>query len=111
MSLTLTSRPLQGRITAAAQATAAKAAATKAASLKAVASKAIPTRLVTSKGGAGEARPRLEAELANQEQRAQEAVASGDVETCARAILAALDCERRLQGSGPQVMQVIKPRS
>ena len=29
----------------------------------------------------------------------------------ARAILAFLDCERRLRGTGPQVIQVIKPRN
>ncbi len=101
MTLTLTSRPLQGRITAAAQV----------ASTKGMPSKATPVRLVATKTAASDARPRLQAELASQERRAEEAAASGDVETCARAILAALDCERRLLGSGPQVMQVINPRS
>lgn len=86
MTLTLPSRPLQSRLAAAPQAVSAKAAA-------------------------GEQRLRLQAERDGQERRAREAAAAGDVETCARAILAALDCERRLLGSGPQVMQVIKPRS
>jgi hypothetical protein len=101
MSLSLTSRPLKGRITASVQ-----AATTNAASAR-----VMPTRLVAANAGAVEARPCLEAELARQELRAREAASAGDVETSARAILAALDCERRLQGSGPQVMQVIKPRS
>jgi hypothetical protein len=86
MTLTLPSRPLPSRPVAAPQAVSAKAAA-------------------------GEQRLRLQSERDSQERRAREAAEAGDVETCARAILAALDCERRLQGSGPQVMQVIKPRN
>lgn len=86
MTLTLPSRPLPSRPAAAPQAVSAKAAA-------------------------GEQRLRLQSERDSQERRAREAAEAGDVETCARAILAALDCERRLQGSGPQVMQVIKPRN
>jgi hypothetical protein len=86
MTLTLPSRPLPSRPAAAPQ-------------------------VVSAKAAAGEQRLRLQRERDSQERRAREAAEAGDVETCARAILAALDCERRLQGSGPQVMQVIKPRN
>jgi hypothetical protein len=55
-------------------------------------------------------RPRLQAELTLWESRAVSAAAAGDLDQAARAILAALDCERRLAGFGPQVMQLIKPR-
>jgi len=55
-------------------------------------------------------RPRLQAELTIWESRAVSAAAAGDFDQAARAILAALDCERRLAGFGPQVMQLIKPR-
>jgi hypothetical protein len=55
-------------------------------------------------------RPRLQAELALFEQRAQTLAHAGDLEEAAKAILAALDCERRLAGFGPQVLQLIKPR-
>jgi hypothetical protein len=53
----------------------------------------------------------LQAELALLEQRANSAVAAGDLDEAASAILAALDCERRLAGFGPQVLQLIKPRN
>lgn len=55
-------------------------------------------------------RPRLQAELALWDTRAVSSAAAGDLDQAARAILAALDCERRLAGFGPQVMQLIKPR-
>ncbi len=42
---------------------------------------------------------------------ARAAAEAGELEPCARGILAALDCERRLAATGPQVLQVIKPRS
>lgn len=42
---------------------------------------------------------------------ARSAAERGDTEASARAILALLDCERRLVSTGPQVLQVIKPRS
>ena len=61
--------------------------------------------------GPGDQRPRLQAELASHEQQARTAASVGDLDGSARAILAALDCERRLAGVGPQVLQVIKPRS
>jgi hypothetical protein len=55
-------------------------------------------------------RPRLQAELALWDTRTASAVAAGDLDQAGRAILAALDCERRLAGFGPQVLQLIKPR-
>lgn len=55
-------------------------------------------------------RPRLQAELVLWDTRAVSSAATGDLDQAARAILAALDCERRLAGFGPQVMQLIKPR-
>jgi hypothetical protein len=55
-------------------------------------------------------RPRLQAELTLWDSRVVSAAAAGDLDQAARAILAALDCERRLAGFGPQVMQLIKPR-
>lgn len=42
---------------------------------------------------------------------ARHAAERGDTEASARAILALLECERRLASTGPQVLQVIKPRS
>jgi hypothetical protein len=55
-------------------------------------------------------RERLQAELATLNERIRTAVACGDLDAAAKAILAALDCERRLEGERPQVLQVIKPR-
>lgn len=43
--------------------------------------------------------------------RASHAAEEGDVPSSARLILEALDCERRAGGIGPQVLQLIKPRS
>jgi hypothetical protein len=56
-------------------------------------------------------RPRLQAELALLEQQASSAALAGDLDQAAKAILSALDCERRLAGFGPQVLQLIKPRN
>lgn len=44
-------------------------------------------------------------------QSASQAASEGDLAQSARLILAALDCERRAGGVGPQVLQLIKPRS
>jgi len=41
---------------------------------------------------------------------ARDAAERGEVADAARSILAALDCERRAGGLGPQVLQLIKPR-
>ncbi|MCP9927138.1 hypothetical protein [Cyanobium sp. CH-040] len=45
------------------------------------------------------------------DQEARLAADAGAIETSARVILQILDCERRLAAIGPQVLQVIKPRS
>ncbi|MEX0588074.1 MAG: hypothetical protein WD136_02360 [Cyanobium sp.] len=58
----------------------------------------------------GDRRTRLREAIQANEARAQQAAELGDVEVAARFILAALDCERRMASSGPQVLQVIKPR-
>ena len=42
---------------------------------------------------------------------AEQAASSGEIEQSAREILRSLDCERRAGSVGPQVMQLIKPRS
>jgi len=43
--------------------------------------------------------------------QARSAAERGDLEAAARTILEALDCERKAGGLGPQVLQLIKPRS
>ena len=50
-------------------------------------------------------------EAAGYEAVAEAAAAAGDVDVAARAILQALDCERRAGRVGPQVLQLIKPRA
>lgn len=45
------------------------------------------------------------------DQQARDAAERGDLVSSARAILEALDCERRAGGVGPQVLQLIKPRN
>jgi len=44
-------------------------------------------------------------------EQAARAASQGEISEAARLILAALDCERRAGGVGPQVLQLIKPRS
>lgn len=50
-------------------------------------------------------------EAAAYESVAEAAAAAGDLDVAARAILQALDCERRAGSVGPQVLQLIKPRA
>jgi len=50
-------------------------------------------------------------ELEGLEAEAQQAAAQGDLGKAGRGILKILDCERRVSGLGPQVLQLIKPRS
>ncbi len=66
--------------------------------------------LAVSCGDAGDRRSQLQAAVDADEARAQAAAERGDLEVSARFILAALDGERRLASTGPQVLQVIKPR-
>lgn len=42
--------------------------------------------------------------------QARQAAGAGDLAESARLILEGLDCERRVGGLGPQVLQLIKPR-
>lgn len=56
-------------------------------------------------------RQRLLLKAASLNEQARMAALEGDLETSARAILEALDCERRAGGLGLQVLQLIKPRA
>ena len=62
-------------------------------------------------GNQGPQRADLQRQAASHEAAAEAAAEAGDVETAARLILQALDCERRAGGVGPQVLQLIKPRN
>jgi hypothetical protein len=57
------------------------------------------------------ARQRLLLQAATLNEQARVAATEGDLEASARAILGALDCERRAGGLGLQVLQLIKPRA
>ena len=57
------------------------------------------------------ARQRLLLQAATLNEQAQSAATEGELEASARAILGALDCERRAGGLGLQVLQLIKPRA
>lgn len=56
-------------------------------------------------------RQRLARQAAVLDEQAQMAASAGDLEAAAKAILEALDCERRAGGLGLQVLQLIKPRA
>lgn len=64
-----------------------------------------------SKSAADPQRQNLLRQASELGKRAEEAAADGDLATSARLILESLDCERRAGGLGPQVLQLIKPRS
>ena len=53
----------------------------------------------------------LERRIANCDLQARAAAEQGDISGAAKLILASLDCERRLAGRSPQVLQLIKPRT
>ena len=53
----------------------------------------------------------LKRNLAERECHAREAAERGEIAESAKSILACLDLERRLASRGPQVLQLIKPRS
>lgn len=59
---------------------------------------------------ASDDREQLLASVREHEGLAQQAASQGDLTEAARAILAALDAERRMAAKGPQVLQLIKPR-
>jgi len=56
-------------------------------------------------------RDELLKEAAGYEAVAEAAAAAGELDVAGRAILQALDCERRAGSVGPQVLQLIKPRA
>lgn len=58
-----------------------------------------------------QARQRLLLQAASLNEQARVAASEGDIDVSARAILQALDCERRAGALGLQVLQLIKPRS
>lgn len=58
----------------------------------------------------GDQRKLLLSRASDLHSHARDAAERGDVADAARSILAALDCERRAGGLGPQVLQLIKPR-
>ncbi len=53
----------------------------------------------------------LEPRLEQLDQLARDAAARGEITTSAQLILKAMDCERRLASRGPQILQLIKPRT
>lgn len=53
----------------------------------------------------------LQARIHAFDNQARAAAAAGEIGQSAQMILAALDCERRLAATGPQVLQLIKPRA
>jgi len=67
-------------------------------------SKSVPPRV------ASDDRDQLLESVRQHEGLAQQAARQGDLAEAARAILAALDAERRMAAKGPQVLQLIKPR-
>ena len=69
-----------------------------------------PSRASDAAREVADRRAHLKDAIRAHEAQAQQAAQQGDVAGAARCILAALDAERRMAGSGPQVLQVIKPR-
>lgn len=57
-----------------------------------------------------ERREQLQRAIWDHEAQAKRAAEQGDLAQAARSILAALDGERRMASTGPQVLQLIKPR-
>jgi hypothetical protein len=55
-------------------------------------------------------RSKLEADAQRHDQAARAAAERGDLDIAGRCILMLLDCERRRDSQGPQVLQLIKPR-
>jgi len=53
----------------------------------------------------------LQRRIADCDLQARAAAEQGDISGAAKLILTSLDCERRLAGRSPQVLQLIKPRT
>lgn len=75
-----------------------------------LATPARPKSSVSSLSSPG-ARQRLLLQAATLNEQARMSASDGDIDAAARAILQALDCERRAGGLGLQVLQLIKPRA
>ena len=60
---------------------------------------------------AADERAALSHRIARLEAEGRLAAEQGDLAAAARSVLELLDCERRAGHSGPQVLQLIKPRS
>lgn len=74
-------------------------------------SAALPVPAAGSTARDPESRRRFLDQAHDLDQQARTAAERGDLASSARAILEALDCERRAGGVGPQVLQLIKPRN
>jgi hypothetical protein len=70
----------------------------------------IPARASLVAAPSADARAHFLVSIRADEARARQAAEQGDLAQAARFILAALDGERRMAASGPQVLQLIKPR-
>ena len=69
-----------------------------------------PARTSSSAGPSADAREQFLVSIRADEVRACLAAEQGDLPQAARFIIAALDGERRMAATGPQVLQLIKPR-
>jgi hypothetical protein len=69
-----------------------------------------PARASAVAPTSADAREHLLVSIRADEARARQAAEQGDLALAARFILAALDGERRMAATGPQVLQLIKPR-
>ena len=70
-----------------------------------------PSRSSDAARDGADRRAHLKDAIRAHEVQAQQAALQGDLAQAGKSILAALDAERRMAGSGPQVLQVIKPRA
>jgi hypothetical protein len=65
-----------------------------------------------SRGAGGQDQKlQLRVRIAELDRQARASAEAGAIEQAAQAILASLDCERRMAATGPQVLQLIKPRT
>ena len=69
-----------------------------------------PARTSSLAAPSANARERFLVSIRADEARARLAAEQGDLSQAARFIIAALDGERRMAATGPQVLQLIKPR-
>ena len=69
-----------------------------------------PARTSSLAAPSPDGRERFLVSIRADEARARHAAEQGDLSQAARFIIAALDVERRMAATGPQVLQLIKPR-